>query len=111
MPRDSGTPVAPGAETDDQQANRYARYERIKVGWARITEIEEEIKALGQERDQIKKDLEKNEGVNRGGFADAKRYEKLTPAAAQKRRETFEELYDLKIKPAIDAAEQGQSDE
>lgn len=106
MPLDDGL-----AETPEAKANRLARYNRIKEANARLDEIDEEVKALGQERSKITKELEKEEGVNRGGLSDARRYAKLSPAAAEKRRETFEEMWRLEIQPKIDEAVRGQADE
>lgn len=100
---------------DDQAAghgdNRIARYEQIKTDFARIKEIDEEVKALGDERAKIVKGLEKEAGVNRGALAEIKKLDKLAPATIAKREESRAELYDLIIKPKVDAAEAGQSDE
>jgi hypothetical protein len=108
MPRDSGQQADPSLHNGD---NTVARYEHIKGKFERLKEIKAEQKALAEEAGKIVNDLEKESGVNRGALAEIRRLDNLDAAAIAKREKSREELYALLVKPRLDEAGAGQSDE
>lgn len=91
--------------------NSQSRYEQCKADLDRLEEIKEEKKALSDEAGTIIKRLEKDGGINRGALADVRKMLDLSPAAIQAREESRSELFDWLIKPKLDEAAEGQSDE
>lgn len=109
MPRDNGQP--PGDAAPPAGDNTRSRYEIIKDKYARLEEIREEQKALTKERNDIIGELEKESGVNRGALAEIRRLGNLSATAIEAREESRNELFGLLIKPKLEEAAQGQSDE
>lgn len=107
MPRDP----EPGQEPGSDHNVRLARYEQIKNDFARIKEIDDEVKTLGEERARIVKGLEKDQGVNRGALAGVKKLDKLSAAGVRAHEVSRAELFDLIIKPKLDEAIEGEDKE
>jgi hypothetical protein len=91
--------------------NSQSRYEQCKADLDRLEEIKAEKKALSDEGLTIIKRLEKDGGVNRGALAEVRKMLDLSPAAIQAREESRTELFGWLIKPKLDEAAAGQSDE
>jgi hypothetical protein len=106
---DGAPPV--GSDASDGGSNTRSRYEIIKEKFDRLNAIRAEQKALRDEAGEIVQDIEKQQGVNRGGLAEVRKLFGLDAATIKQREESRKELFDLLIKPKIDEATAGEERE
>lgn len=99
------------APTSGEGDNSKSRYEIIKEKFDRLAAIKAEQKVLRDEAADIVDELEKQQGVNRGGLSEVRKLLGLDAATIKRREESRQELFDLLIKPKLDEAEAGQADE
>lgn len=102
---------AVGGEPAPSGDNSKSRYEIIKEKFDRLKVIKAEQKVLRDEASDIIEDLEKQQGVNRGGLSEVRKLFDLDAATIKRREESRKELFDLLIKPKLEEAEAGQADE
>ena len=92
--------------------NAKSRYEIVKEKFARLDEIETEMKSLSDEAEEIRGSLEKDAGYARGAVAAVRKTKKLkTAAAIQKHIDDRTELENIFLKPILDEAAEGRTDE
>lgn len=102
---------AVGGEVADDGSNSKSRYEIIKEKFDRLKEIKAAQKVLRDEASEIVDDLEKQQGVNRGGLSEVRKLFGLDAATIKAREESRKELFDLLIKPKLDEATAGEERE
>jgi hypothetical protein len=109
---DSAPAIGGGAPPVDEGANRLARLEIVRGKFTRLDAITKELKALNDEKDKIMGELEDESGFQRTAVSAVRKLKGLGSAAAIKKHLTNrEELESIFIKPILDEAEAGQSDE
>lgn len=102
---------AVGGPSPDDGSNVKSRYEIIKEKFDRLAAIKAEQKVLRDEASDIVDDLEKQQGVNRGGLSEVRKLFGLDAATIKSREESRKELFDLLIKPKLDEATAGEERE
>lgn len=109
---DSAPAIGGGAPPVDEGANRLARLEIVRGKFARLDEIAKEKKALSDEEEEIREQLEKESGFQRTAVSAVRKLKGLGSAAAIKKHlDNRTELEAIFIKPILDEAEAGRADE